>query len=132
MPKASTTPLSEGSSDMEPRWLGHLLKYGGIGGGGFAAFLAIYIAVMQPMREDFIKGQEAQTRAQDSQAKQAEKQAAAFEALRMEFGKFRTDFTEWTRQVFVSRDLYDQRRAETDRRLAQMEERIKELERRPK
>lgn len=103
-----------------PVWAKEALKYGGVGGGAVGAVLLVWIAIAQPMREDFRTFQQQQIEASKASA-------ARMDSLKEEFTRFRADFTEWTRQVFVSRDLYDQRRAETDRRMALLESEVAEM-----
>ena len=121
-----------------PAWSRELVKYGGFGGGVVAAFLLLYVAVMQPMRQDFIDYKNDQRTAEKERfAADKERQMAAAEADRKslekmdeladEFSKFRDEFKDWTQRVFVSRDLYDQRRAETDRRIAALESEVQKL-----
>lgn len=112
-----------------PAWAKEVLKYVGAGGGLGAAVLVVWVAIAQPMREDFRTYQLAQIEAEKARKSEAAVLAGRVDALKDEFSKFTATFTEWTRQVFVSRDLYEQRRTETDRLNGAQDEAIKDLRR---
>lgn len=103
-----------------PSWIASFLKYGGFGSGVIVAVLVVWFAIAQPMREDFQKVGKDTKEAMDKLTEENRK-------TREEFGRFREEFKDWTSRVFVSRDLYDQRRAETDRALADLRAEVREL-----
>ncbi|MFI5402777.1 MAG: hypothetical protein ACHQ1G_07570 [Planctomycetota bacterium] len=91
-----------------------IAKYGGFGGALVGPVLVVWLAIAQPMRDDFQEFQK-------DQRETAKQGAAEMSALRQEFTKFRVEFTEWSRQVFVSRDLFDAMKDEMERRVAALE-----------
>ncbi|HKX46213.1 MAG TPA: hypothetical protein VJP77_05885 [Planctomycetota bacterium] len=97
-----------------PPWAKELLKHGGIGVGFVGAFLVIWFAIAQPMRDD-MRGW-----AEGLEAKLGEV-VKANQQTREELIQFRASFSEWTRQVFVSKDLFEQVRGEYERRIAALE-----------
>jgi hypothetical protein len=110
-----------------PAWLNDLFKYGGFGAGMLVAVLVIVFAIAKPMREDFLAAAKNQKESNEKTAAKMDELVQENQKTREEFVKFRGDFAEWTRQQFVSRDLFDQRKNDTDRRLAIVEEELRKL-----